>query len=119
MSPFKQCPNCRQTWPDRAAFLADASIALAGYQVNFSDQLAGFFLFQHNTPECGTSMAIEAREFTDLHDGPVFDSPPPDDCPDYCKLEPCLKPCPVPCECRFVRDVLESVRTWPKQPQCA
>jgi hypothetical protein len=34
-----------------------------------------------------------------------------------CLREGALDPCPLKCECRYVRDVLQVVRHWPKSVQ--
>lgn len=114
---FKKCPHCHHTWPDRKTFLADAMLSLIGYQANFTDLEAGFFLFNHNTPECGTSLAIEAGEFTDLHMGPIFKDrmTGTPECPGYCKNPHSLDSCTNKCECAYVRDVLQTVKNWPKE----
>ena len=114
---FKECPNCHYRWLDRETFLADPLLSLIGYQANFGDLVAGYFLFTHDTAECGTSLAVEARYFTDMHKGPVFQSCPiqPTDCPGYCHKINSLEACSYKCECAYVRDVLQIVRNWPKQ----
>jgi len=113
---FKECPNCHYNWPDRYTFLADPKTQLVGYQANFGNLLAGFFLFQHNIPECGTSLAVPAEAFKDMHDGPIFrerktGSP---ECPGYCLHSSSTDPCKNACECAYVRDVLQKVKQWPK-----
>ncbi len=66
----------------------------------------------------GTTLAIPAEAFTDLHRGPIFHerlkgAPA---CPDTCLHQDNLKPCPAACECAYVREVLDRVAHWPKQP---
>lgn len=92
-------------------------INLVGYQANFGNLVAGYFLFSHDIPECGTSLAIEAGEFTDMHDGPIFEErmTGTDDCPGYCTKPTVLDPCQNKCECAYVRDVLQTVKKWPKE----
>ena len=114
--PFKTCPLCHYDWQDRKKFLSDPNISLVGYQVNFGDLRAGFFLFTHEIPDCGTSMAIDAGKFTDMHDGPIFKErmEGTEACPGYCLHQTSLKPCPSHCECAYVLDVLQTVKKWPK-----
>jgi hypothetical protein len=115
---FKACPNCHHEWRDRHTFLSDPVINIVGYQVNFGNLVAGFFLFTHDVPDCGTSMAVEAGQFKDMHDGPIFKKrlTETEKCPGYCLQENCLKPCPNECECAYVRDVIQKVKNWPKKP---
>lgn len=91
-------------------------IRLVGYQANFSNLVAGFFLFNHETEDCGTSLAIEAEKFTDLHSGPIFDTRMTGtaECPGYCANPEPLEPCTNKCECAYVRDVIQTVKKWPK-----
>ena len=114
---FKTCTSCKHVWETRDAFLADPCVRVIGYQVNYGELNAGLFLFQHNIPKCGTCLAIEAGEFTDLHEGPIFsvNLHGTDDCPQYCLDKHNLDPCSNPCECAFVRDVLQAVKNWPKR----
>ena len=106
--PFRQCPLCGFSWLSRGVFLDDASVCLAGYQANFTELEAGFFLFTHKNNDCGTTFAIAVEAFLDLHDGPVFETcrRGTEACPGYCLN--------VHCECAFVRDVLDHISNWPK-----
>ncbi len=118
---FKTCPNCSQNWQDRQSFLSDPAMKLLGYQANFVNLEAGLFLFNHDTSDCKTSLAIPAREFTDMHEGPVFQDrlTNTQKCCGYCMHQNELRPCPNKCECAYVRDVLDKVRNWPKQKKDA
>jgi hypothetical protein len=113
---FKECPNCRFAWTSRDKFLADPTLALSGYQANLSSLDEGLFLFQHNTDGCGTCLAVETLRFKDLYEGPVFQKrlTGSEECPRFCFRTEALDPCPGKCECRFVRDVLQTIRRWPK-----
>lgn len=114
---FKQCPNCHLQWPDRESFLSDPKVNLVGYQANFGDLVAGFFLFQHNIPTCCTSLAVPASAFRDMHNGPIFQERKIDtiDCPGFCLHSSSIDPCQNACECAYVRDVLQRVKNWPKK----
>ncbi len=116
---FKECPNCHYQWPDRTTFLSDPTLSLVGYQANFGNLVAGYFLFNHDTPDCGTSLAVEAGAFTDMHSGPIFEErlTGTENCPGYCKIQKSLDPCSNKCECAYVRDVLQIVRHWPKSTE--
>lgn len=115
--PFKKCTACTKEWKDREEFLSDPEVVLAGYQVHFEELTAGFFLFQHRSQACGTSIAIDVDGFTDLHHGPVFEKrlAGTDACEGHCLRESDLLPCPAHCECAFVRDIMQIVREWPKR----
>ena len=114
---FKECTNCHYKWFDRGVFLSDPAVELVGYQVNYGKLQAGFFLFNHSIRDCGTSFAVEAGRFTDMHDGPIFESRAkvPEDCPGYCQDKHKLDACDTECECAYVRDVLQKVKSWPKK----
>ena len=111
---------CGVEWNSRDAFLADPCIYLNGYQANFVDLEAGLFFFTHKASSCGTTLAILADKFTDLHDGPVFGKSlrGTQDCPKLCTRTQALEACPQQCECAFVRDVLQKVLNWPKNTEC-
>jgi hypothetical protein len=113
---FKACPMCNVSWATRKSFLDDSGLRLVGYQVNFEDLQAGFFLFNHDVAGCGTTIAVEAGQFLDMHSGPMFQErlDGKECCPRYCHRAQSLEPCPVQCECRYVRDVLQVVKDWPK-----
>ena len=66
---------------------------------------------------CGTSLALKADQFVDLHTGPIFSERKTgsDECPSYCLYEQELGRCVAACECSFVRDVLQIVKEWPRQ----
>jgi hypothetical protein len=110
---FKQCPACGASWASRDDFLADPGIRLVGYQVDFRDLVAGVFLFNHN---CGDTIAVPAKVFRDFYDGPVFveRATGTESCTGLCLREEELDSCPTHCECAFVRDILQTVKKWPK-----
>jgi len=115
MSEFKRCTCCRAHWTSREEFLADNTIELVGYQVSFKDLELGLILFNHSL--CRSTIAITAKHFIDLYEGPVFSErqTASDACPGYC-LDKCeLRPCAAACECAFVRELLQVLRRWPKQ----
>lgn len=117
--PFKACTNCGHLWSDRGPFLADPTVELVGYQSFMEELELGLFLFNH--ADCGTTLAIPAGDFADLHDGPVFRDrlTGSDACAGLCQQRRSLEPCPNQCECAWVREVLQVVRTWPKGSRAA
>jgi len=86
---------------------------LIGYQSDFKELEAGLFLFNHS---CKGTLAIEAGEFADLYDGPIFSGRAIGsyECPDYCRRKDKLKPCTVKCECAYVREIMQIVKDWAK-----
>ncbi len=108
---FKKCSKCGYEWKSREIFLNDKNIDLVGYQVHFEELALGIFLFNHT---CRTTLGINAKEFTDLYDGPVFTENVArgEQCPDYCLDQSNLMSCAVKCECAYVREVLQIIRSW-------
>ena len=111
---FKTCPLCKFVWHSRKDFLEDPLIQLIGYQVHFAELSLGYFLFNHMT--CGTTMAIVAGSFSDLYDGEPFQHrlTGTDKCSGLCIRDDELDRCPAQCECAYVRDILQTIRRWPK-----
>ncbi len=111
---FKICPNCRKIWTTRSDFLSDPEIRLTGYQVNFRQLEQGLFLFDHL--HCRTTMAIRSKSFNDLYHGPVFENSllGTDSCPAFCLHSGNLEKCSSACECAYVRDVIQTIKDWPK-----
>ena len=110
--PFKRCTCCpNKEWRTRDDFLSDPDIVLIGYQTNFEELKAGFFLFNHS---CHTTLSVKVELFLDLYDGPVFRERATGgpDCLGYCLHRSALMPCPAQCECAFVREILQIVRNW-------
>ena len=97
--------------------MEDACVELIGYQANFSYLELGFFLFNHL--ECESTIAIPANRFRDLYDGPVFAQrlTGTEICHGLCKDFEQLEPCDRKCECAYVREIMQIIRTWPKRMQ--
>jgi hypothetical protein len=113
---FKVCSLCGKTWESRDAFLADPEVRCAGYQVHYEALELGLFFFNHTMPTCRTTLAVNASQFTDLYDGPIFAArlTGTEECPGYCQRDFELRPCPAECECAYVRAVLDMVAHWEK-----
>lgn len=107
---------CRQVWVNREVFLSDPSVTVVGYQANFEDLEAGLFFFNHAKRGCGSTLAVGVREFEGLSEGPLYRErlENTDECPEYCLRPEELQPCPLHCECAYVRDVLQVIRSWKK-----
>ena len=109
---FKKCSMCTEIWRTRVKFLSDSNITVKGYMANFDRLELGIFLFDHK--RCKTTLAIQASQFTDLYNGPVYASrlTGTEKCPKYCLDHNQLKACPEKCECAYVREVLNIVNNW-------
>lgn len=92
----------------REDLLCDKGVSVLGYQADFEDLRLGLVLFNHS---CGTTLAIEARFFEDLYDGPIFSTRRTGsaDCAGYCIKRGELRRCPAQCECAWVREVVNIV----------
>ncbi len=110
---FKSCPACKHVWKTRKEFLEDSNVWIVGYQVHFKDLTEGLFLFNHS---CKTTMATRASSFIDLYRGPMFADrlTGTDECPGHCLVEHELRQCPNKCDCAFVREMIQIIKTWPK-----
>jgi len=115
MNLFKACTKCGKEWKTRDVFLNDPDTNIIGYQVNIRHLELGLFLFNHNS--CQTTLSLAAKDFTDLYKGPVFNvrKMATDSCPEFCLNKNNLDACPVQCECSYVREVIQTVKSW-QQP---
>ena len=111
---FKHCPNCGAHWHLRNDFLNDPGLQVIGYQVDFRALDTGIFLFNH---VCKGTLAVHASDFRDLYTGPVFRTRATggDACPGHCLHKDDLAPCPVRCECAYVREILQLIKSWSKK----
>jgi hypothetical protein len=111
---FKECSMCTEIWCTRDEFLSDPNLTIKGYMANFDHLELGIFLFDHKI--CKTTLAIQASQFTDMYNGPIYKRRLTgiEDCPEYCLVKKELKPCPAECECAYVREVLNKVNNWEK-----
>jgi len=109
MKHFMVCSNCGHSWKSREDFLNDNGVIIIGYQVNFEELKAGFFLFNHI---CGTTFTLDVQSFEDLYNGPVYKDKETgsDHCPGHCLHKSNLDPCPVKCECAFVREIIQKLK---------
>lgn len=109
MKNFMVCSNCGYSWKKREDFFNDKGVTIIGYQVNFEQLKAGFFLFNHI---CGTTFTLDVQSFEDLYNGPIFmdKEAGSDQCPGHCLHKSNLDPCPVKCECAFVREIIQILK---------
>lgn len=110
---FKRCPSCGETWGSQACFLEDPNITLIGYQAHFEELKQGLFHFSHS---CHATVAISVKTFENLHSEERFgvNRAGGKECPQHCLYRDNLDPCPVPCGCSWVRELLQTIRVWPK-----
>jgi hypothetical protein len=107
--PFRTC-TCGVSWRTRAELVTDRTVEIIGYTPNFDALALGWFFFNH--ANCHTTFAMSARDFADMHSGPMFTQRKlgGPECPGYCVHRDNLKPCPAQCECAWVRDVVGMLR---------
>lgn len=112
---FKVCSNCGKIWPKQEDFLIDPEVDLVGCQIDYRHLRRGLFLFNHLT--CGTTMSIRTEKFCNLYDGPVFQESKvgTNECPEYCLHQDVLNACPIRCECAWVREILQLIKSWNKE----
>ncbi|MDX1776054.1 MAG: hypothetical protein R3297_05700 [Desulfobulbales bacterium] len=110
---FKECSLCRHSWQKREHFLTDPDIEIVGYQVCFDGAKDGLFLFNHL---CETTLALKVQEFEDLHTGPKYEAvlTGTEECPGLCLHVDQLDACDARCEFASVRDIIQTIRKWPK-----
>jgi len=95
---FKYCNICKYPWTSRQEFLTDPALEFIGYQSFVDKGILGLFLFNHHP--CGTTLALSAKLFADLHGDRIyesrkeFDEPAPE-----CLSAASGQECPVACEC--------------------
>lgn len=120
-SPFKTCPCCAATWQSRGDFLTDNALEVNGYAPDFDNLLAGLFFFTHHVTGCFSTMTLQATIFSDLYTGKKYRERKTEDadCPRYCFNKDELRRCEELCECAYVREIIEIIRTHPKRPPSA
>lgn len=113
---FKTCFNCSKGWETTTEFLEDPEIDLLGYQINIEDLSTGLFLFGHTS--CQNGLAIYVRDFNSLRNGAVFteNKSGRKGCPGHCLYNTNFEPCGNSCAYRWVRDVMQVIKGWKKQP---
>jgi hypothetical protein len=102
---FKTCKFCTHPWPTRQEFLGDPALKFIGYQAFVHEGVLGLFLFNHEP--CGTTLALSAKLFADLHGNRIYESREDfDEAAPECLSSSSGRECPVACECGFVRKVI-------------
>ena len=115
-TPFKICPNCKVVWETIDEFLSDPKTGLAGYQVDSEDLEGGLFFFTHQQKGCFTTLAIPVTDLLSLNDHPLLEKRDEQLCSgsEFCQHQNDLSPRPKKCECVWVRDILQTIKAWPK-----
>ena len=111
---FKSCSSCHTSWKSQDNFLSDPSLEMVGYQVHFKDLEEGLFLFNHHI--CKSTISVKSGKFKNLYDGPLFteNKSGSENCPEYCIYKTNLQACPEQCECAYVREIIQTIKNWPK-----
>lgn len=112
MPAFKTCSSCDKQWVTRDDLLDDPEVILAGFQPAGSDTLEGYALFNHDTPECRSTIALEAEALLDMYDGPLHERVlmGSDACGGHCYRIEDLETCDAPCRNAMIREVLKKIR---------
>ncbi len=115
---FHRCSGCQREWSSRASFLTDRQTALHGYQVNFTEVKAGWFLFHHLRETCNTTFALPVELFADLYQGHCFTQrlEGASECPRHCDQIENLEPCSLSCECAWAREVVQIIKAEKNHP---
>jgi len=109
---FKKCPLCKQNWSTREEFLADWTLKLNGYQVDFEEMDDGLFFFTHHVEGCFSTMAVMCVDFYDMYTGRQYPERKTgsEECPGFCLKKDQLGRCDAECEYAFVREILHLIR---------
>lgn len=110
---LKLCPNCGATWCSIDDLLSDPGVVLIGYQPHFEQLQVGLLYFNHS---CGGTFTISAHAFEHLYAGPVFANSKTgsEECPGHCQQQSNLEPCPAECECAYIREIIQIIKSWPQ-----
>lgn len=113
---FKTCTNCGHVWSSMEEFLSDPELKMNGYQVHFDNLEGGLFFFTHLHEDCLTTIAIQVTDFLSLNDRPLLAKRDEQLCTgsSFCVHKNDLQPKPVKCECSWVREILQTIKNWPK-----
>jgi hypothetical protein len=111
-APFKACPNCGHVWQTRNDFIIDTEVNLVGYQSNITDIEKGVFLFNHNVDKCGSTIALQVRDFMDLYTGLKFSEPKIGtvECEKRCLEYSDIERCNVDCKYAHIREIMQFLR---------
>jgi len=120
ITPYKTCPMCRKIWPRLHDLVRDRLLRLVGYQAAVPEPEKGLLLFTHEMDGCNSTLAMPARDFRFMYDGPVysecnFGEPT---CESHCLEHSDLEACAAQCCMAWVRAVIQYIRRH-ELPLCA
>lgn len=115
---FKKCPYCGTDWVDFVAFLNDKDLVVTGYHANPDKVEDGVVLVAHDCDTCGGTIGVRVKKLADVYDVTRFDKSlyGTDVCEDHCPNYTDLEACDNECSMRWVRDVIQLVRTRTPSP---
>ena len=115
---FKKCNGCSEVWITQEQFISDKQLGLNGYKANFEKLESGLYFFTHRKPGCYSTMALEVNNFLNLYTGPIYleRKTGSEECPKYCLDKYQLDRCDVSCECAFIREIIQIIKSRKKQP---
>ncbi|MDK9698827.1 MAG: hypothetical protein OEM52_01575 [bacterium] len=111
--PFKQCRVCQHCWNELSDLVKDRSLDIAGYQASFKSVEEGLILFTHLDENCHSTLAVKAGELKQLYQGTTFlvRNTGKVSCEGRCLNSNDIEPCAAECDMRWVREVLQILRS--------
>lgn len=112
MSAFKTCTSCDKQWATRDDLLDDPDVVLAGFQPAGRDTMEGYVLFNHDKPDCRSTIALDSGSLLDMYDGPIHERilMGSEACVGHCYRIDDLETCDAPCRNAMIREVLKQIR---------
>jgi len=109
---FKLCPCCNKLWASQIQFISDVNLEIIGYKADFEKLEYGMFFFNHKASECNSTLTINAGQFFNLYEGPVYKErlAGTKQCSGLCINKDNLDQCNNQCECAFVREVINIIK---------
>jgi len=109
---YKACTLCGYEWQTLQSFVQDCNLTVNGYQACFEKAEEGLFLLTHVCPQCHSTLAVRASDFTHWDTGsrPGLLNMGKETCPGRCLNNDDLEPCTAECSMRWVRDVLQYLK---------
>ncbi len=68
--PVKLCPRCKTCFT-LADLVEDSRVKLIGMNLDHADANLNFYYFNHETPGCGTTFAVQVEAFRKLVTEPI------------------------------------------------
>ena len=111
---FKKCTKCNHEWETEEDFISDNSLLLIGYMANLTKRLDGVFLFNHEYPNCETTLGIKITDFKSALPKHLANSPieRPPNCPGHCLSKENMCKCnETHCLGNIIRDALHFLQS--------